>query len=270
VNLQLDELNYVQGKASLAFDINNTASTGFIENFTMDSVDLNDFFDRGANFAWLDISVPKELTSVKITLGSDTSDLANNLYHATVNQPHDNNQFTSGWNLLKWMYKNLAIVGTPNPRDIKYIRFDFTTTGQAIPGCHLDSTTSRIGSVYEMTYNGRYVFMDATSNAWKKFATKNSDIVVAEEDTYDILMLEGTLAAQKELYVSGIAAKSDVAAVEDSLREAYYIYKKEHKSEALLVEADTRVFGNYLEGWTSPPLYNGVEQVSNVQTQDQQ
>lgn len=254
VNLKLDELNHVIGHGSLYFDINNSSNTGFIENFTLTPFDLGDMLQRGAAFAWLDLPIPKEMLAVKLTLGSDSSNLATDLYQATVNQPHDNNTFTTGWNLLKWMLNNLTITGTPNPKALTYVRFDFTTTGQAIPGCHIDNILARNGRVYEIVYNSSYCLMDSVSHAWKKVGTALSDIIVAEEDTYNVLLWETTLAAQKELYGSNVAAKTDVDEVASDLKKAYDMYILEHPSEALLDTDSVHVFGNMYDGLSDDPL----------------
>lgn len=250
VNLRVDELNHVIGRASLAFNIDNSSTSGFIENFSLTEFDLNDFLQRGATFLWLDLSVPKELLSVKLTLGSDPTNLTTDLYTSTVNQPHDNNAFTTGWNLLKYMLNNLLSIGTPNPKALKYIRVEFTTTGVAIPNCHMDNIVARMGDVYQMTYNSSYVFQDPVTKAFKKFATSGGDLVCGEEDTYDLLRLECTLAAMKELYGSNYAAKTDVADIQTELAAAYKIFAREHKSEALVQEEDSHVFGNEYDGYT--------------------
>lgn len=254
VNLRLDELYHVIGRASLLFDINSSSTTGYIENFTLTPFDLSDMLQRGAMFAWLDLPIPKEMLSVKITLGSNTGNLLTDLYQSTVNQPHDSNTFQTGWNLLKYMLNNLSSVGTPDPSAIAYVRFDFTTTGVAIPDCHLDNILSRKGKVYEIVYNSSWCLMDAISSAWKKLGTALSDLIVAEEDTYDVLLWETTVAAQKELFGSNQAAKTDVASVEESLKGAYGRYFREHPSQALLEMDSIHVFGNQYDGLSDDPL----------------
>lgn len=254
VNLQLDQLFHVIGFGSLKFDINDSDTNGFIENFTLTPFDLSDMLQRGAAFAWLDIPIPKEMLAVKLTMGSNTGDLTTDLYTSTVNQPHDNNAFITGWNLLKFMLNNLTPIGTPNPKALAYIRFDFTTTGKAIPSCHLDNIVARKGRVYEIVYNSSYILMDALTKAWKKIGTDYSDIIVAEEDTYDVFMWECTLAAQKELFGSAIAAQSDVTDVETQLQEAYARFNMEHPSEALLDTDSAHVFGNQYDGLSDDPL----------------
>ncbi len=254
VNLVLDELVHVIGTGSLKFDINGSSTSGYLENFTLESFSLGDFLQRGAAFAWLDLPLPREMLAVKLTLGSNTANLTTDLYTSTVNQPHDSNEFTTGWNLLKFMLNNLTVVGTPNPNDLLYVRLDFTTTGEPIPNCHLDNIVARKGRVYEVKYNSSYCLLDSISKAWKKIATANGDFIVAEEDTYNLILWETTLAAQKELYGSGQAAKSDVAAVEAEMSAAYAKYTMEHPSEALLDEDSDHVFGNMYDGLSDDPM----------------
>lgn len=254
VDLRIDKLNHITKHASLQFDFNNSTTTGFIENFTMESVDLYDFIETGSVFAWLSVSLPQQLLSVRLTLGSNSSNLATDLYQFTVNQPHDSNEFTTDWNLLKFPIRDMSTVGNPNPKAITYIRLDFVTTGQAIPNCNIDNIVARKGVVYELTYNGRFIIMDAQTKAFKKKSTAGSDLIIAEEDTWNIFALEVSLAVQKEIYGNGVGSKQDVTDIENDLKEAYYLYRMEHPSEALLQQDSSYVFGNMYDGLTDEPI----------------
>lgn len=249
-NLRLDELNHITGHASLKFDINDSTNTGFIENFTMQTVDITDYLNLGATFAWLSLPIPKEMLSVKITLGSNQTNLTTDFYTATVDQPHDNNEFITGWNLLKYMLNNLNSTGNPNPRKIGYVRFDFTTTGRPIANCNLDAVVARKGVVYYYLYNSQYCLIDPVTKAWKQRLTSNADIVVAEEDTYTILMLETALSVQQELYANNFGAASDVSSIQSELNEAYYQYRLYHTDETLEPSEDTYIFGDFMNGYT--------------------
>ena len=37
------------------------------------------------------------------------------------------------------MLNNLSQVGNPDPNNCTFIRFDFITTGNAVPNCHIDN-----------------------------------------------------------------------------------------------------------------------------------
>lgn len=254
VNLRQDSLNHVIGFASFRFDINDSSTEGFLENFTLNPFDLSTFLQKGAAFAFLNLTNQENLLAVKITLGSASPDLSTNYYTATVNQPHDSNQFSTGWNLLAWMLNDLTVVGTPNPAALNYVRFDFTTTGSPIPNCNIDNITARLGAVYEVTYNSSYIFMDPLTSVFKKEPTSDADLIVAEEDTYEIFLKESTLAAQRELYGSGIAAQSDVDDIQSDLAPMYQAYKMNHKSDALILQDDIFVNGNFYDGYSDEGL----------------
>lgn len=254
-NLRLDRLNHITGHASLIFDINNSQTTGFLSNFTMNPVDISNYLNVGACFTWLNLPIPKEMISVQITLGSGGPTVLNtNYYTSTVNQPHDNNIFITGWNLLKYMLSNLTSVGTPNPKAINYIRFDFTTTGQPIPSCNLDNVVVRKGVVYYYLYNSAYCIIDPLTRAWKQRTTSNSDILPVEEDTYQILMLETALVEQQILYANNFGADTDVTAIKSELFDRYTEYKLNHTNETLEPTESSYVLGTMYDGWTADSI----------------
>lgn len=254
VNLREDRLKHVIGRGSLSFDINGSDTSGFIENFTLEPFSILEFFKRGAEFAWLNLSIPRELIAVRLTMGSNPDDLTTDLYQASVNSPHDNSEFIIGWNLLKYMLQNLTMVGTPNPSVLTYIRFEFETTGQPIPNCNLDNINLRQGEVYEMTYNSSYCVIDPTTGQWKKIPTQNSDLIVAEEDTYSLLVAETTLAAKIESYQATPAGASSIDDERTNLIQLYKKFKMEHKSEALLESDSYHVFGNMYDGYSDDTM----------------
>lgn len=257
INLRLDELNHITRNASLSFDINDSSSTGFIENFTMNPVDMSDYLNVGACFSWLSLPIPKEMVAVKITLGSNQTNLTTDFYTSTINQPHDNNEFVDGWNLLKYMLNDLSSVGNPNPKSIGFVRFDFTTTGKPIPSCNIDNIVIRKGVVYEMLYDSAFCVIDAISGAWKQFTTTNSDILPVEEDTYQILMLETAVSVQKELYGNNFGASTDVTGIQNELTAVYAAYKVNHTDESIQPTDDSYVFGDFMSGYSADSLSDG-------------
>ena len=253
VNLRIDKVNHISGKASLQFDINNSTTTGFIDNFTMRPKDISPYLETGAVFTWLSLSLPKELLAVKLTLGSNANDLTTDLFEFTVNQPHDSTSFTTDWNLLKSDIAEMNQIGNPNPKEIIYVRVSFTTTGELIPNCNLDNIVARKGVKYEITYNSRYPFIDANNGDFKMKASQGADKIMCEEDTWKIFALETTLSVQKEMYGNSAGAHSDVTDVKNELKEAYETYFKEHPSEALLQSDSIYIFGNMYDGLTDDP-----------------
>ncbi len=257
-NLRLDRLNHITGKASLAFDIGNTSTTGFIENFTMRAVDIHEYLNTGAAFLWLSFPIPIAVISVQLTMGSDSANLNTDIYTSTVNQPHDNNQFITGWNLLKYMLNNLNSVGNPNPKAITYIRFDITTDGiQAIPNCNVDNLVARKGVVYYMLYNSQYCIIDPLTGAWKQRTNNPSDQLPLEEDTYSILMLETALAVQAEIYANNFGASTDITDLKQQLFDKYSQYKLLHTDETLELTESSYTLGTMYDGYTADSIVDG-------------
>lgn len=245
VNLTEDHLNYVEGKGSLLFDFDNSGTYGFIENFTLQTVDLLDYLQIGAIFASFSVSLPKEVLAMTMKFYSSPTDY----FEYSVAHPHDSNEFKEGWNIMKFLFDTKYQTGTPNPKEINHIRFEFTTTGKQINDCRLDSIFARKGEVYEATYFSSYCIIDGKTGAWKHRATDGTDKLPFEDDSYQVYMLECALVLQKELYLNNYAAQSDVERVTQDLEKAYTNYQMRHKSE-VIEEYDTMyVMGDYMTGY---------------------
>lgn len=260
VNLIEDKLNKVQGKGSLQFAFNSSATSGFIENMNIQSVDLFDYLQVGAVFAALSINVPKELLAVTIKLYSSPTDY----YEFSVNHAHDANVFIEGWNYLKFLFDTQYAVGLPNPRAITGIRFDFTTTGKNVPEVRIDSVFARKGEVYEVEYQSAFCIIDPVTGAWKHLPTSGSDLLPFEDDSYQIYMLEVALVIQKELYVNKAASDADITKVKQDLEEAYSFYEMYHPSEVMEAYDTTYIFGNPYDGYEDDPMDDGYYGSNNL------
>lgn len=243
--LQVDKLKYITRDGSLRFNINNSGTSGWIENHTMKPVDIQDYLQIGALFTWLDIPYFKTITSVKCTFGSSLTDT----YDYTVNAPHDNNEFINAWNLLKFPLDGLNKTGNPNLRAIIYVRFDITTTGEIANACHLDNIVVRKGVVFEMEYNSAYCIIDPETLVWKQKGTELSDLLPFEEDTYQIFMLETAMVVQKEVYALNGGSINDINDIKGDLQVAYFDYARAHKAQYIEPEQHTNLYGRMRYGY---------------------
>jgi hypothetical protein len=260
VNLTVDKLNKVQGHGSLKFDINDSDTSGFIENMDIDSVDLFDYLQIGATLVSLSLDNPKALQSVQLRLYSSATDY----YEFTVNHPHDSNVFRDMWNVLKFLFDTPYAVGTPNAKAITGIRFDFSTDGSTMLNNRLDSIYTRKGEVYELTYQSAFCVIDYATGAWKHRATSGNDMLPFEDDSYQVFMLETTYVLQQELYANNAAAESDVIKVKNLLEEAYTYYNMNHKSEVIEEYDTTYIFGNEYDGFQDDPMDDGYYGNNNL------
>lgn len=239
-NLRIDDLNREQGRGSFSFDINNSGSSGYIETMDMHPFDIDAFLERGALFQRFFTSLPREITSISLSVYSSPNDY----YRYTVNGPHNQSTgFLDGWNQLKFLIEPYA--GNPNPKALIGFKIEITTTGNTVGLCRLDELIARSGDVYEMTFESRYFIINPDSGQWIKRATKGTDELVFEDDSYDVCVLETTLALQKELYANGAVAKADISSTETDLEKAYEDYRIKHKSE--VVEPHTQLYDFSIE-----------------------
>lgn len=264
INLSLDRLKYISGHGAIRFDFNNSSTAGSIEVALTTPSDLFSFLETGAVFTWLDISNFQILLTVTMTLySSDTQ-----YYEMTVNSAHDNNVWANNWNLLKYQMSSMNAVNAPNPRAITKVRFDFTTTGEVMNGCHLDNIIARRGQVYDVDYQSAFIIMDSETGAWKKRATSPNDIVIAEEDTYQILMLESAISVMEEATNSTTYTSSHITNLVQELNGipakykgqkgipgAYDYFKMAHPSEQILSQDTLWIFGNMYDGLSEAPIY---------------
>lgn len=232
-NLKIDYLNREQGKGSFSFDINNSGTSGYIETMDMKPFNIKSFLERGAFFQRFYTSLPKEVTSISLSVFSS----AGNYYRFTVNSPHNSSGFIEGWNQLKFL---IEPVGNPDPENLIGFKLEVTTTGETVGLCRFDELIMREGEVYEITYASRYCIINPITGQWIRRATEGTNELVFEDDSYQVFVFEVALALQKELYANGAVAKGDISSTEQDLERAYYEYRLKHKSE--VVEPHTQVY----------------------------
>lgn len=229
VNLQEDHLNYISGTGSLSAEINDSATEGVIQKTTLPSLDVFEFLKTGAVFVW--VYMPKTIESVTLRLGSDST----NFYHNVVNQAHNNIEFIEGWNLLKFDFPKMQSTGMVNPRSITFVEIEVKST-IPVKTIRFDNIICQVGQVVKVDYNSNIMFRDVQTGAKKLRATSNTDLVMLEEDAFQILMLQLALIIQKEAYSNNGGAQSDINDIAPELYRAYERYKNENPSEHLFAE----------------------------------
>lgn len=247
-NLVVDHLNRVQGKGAFSFDINNSGTSGFIQTMDMQAFKLTDFLQKGALFQEFFTSLPLEITSISLSVFSSPTDY----YRYTVNGPHNNSTgFLQGWNQLKFLIEEYA--GNPDPDALIGFKVEITTTGNTAGSCRLDKLVARTGDVFEITYESRYCIIDPVTQQWIQRASKGTDELVFEDDSYSVFVLETALALMKELYANGAVAKADISSTQADLESAYVEYRKKHPSE--VVEPSAQMFDFSIDA--DYGIYNG-------------
>ena len=190
-NLQTNNTNFVNGIGSLQFDI--TTGTGWVENSTMSTVNLQQVLNQAYLFAWTYVPVGSDLTSVDLRWGSSSS----NYYHQTVTQ-NQATAFVNGWNQDQFIWSQASVVGTPNPSAINYLRISLTVTAN-MAGCLVNSISSILGTILSYEYYSKYLFRDAITGVFQETVTDDSNLINLDTETYNLLFnLVAWLAVQQQ------------------------------------------------------------------------
>jgi len=233
-NLTADEDNYLSGSASMNFDLTGAGTTGYIENSTLEDVDLTDEDEIGSVFVRVYIPDTSIITNFILRWGNDSS----NYWHRTVTSPHDQSTFKTGWNILRFDWNGATEVGTVDPAAIDYLRVTVTYDGTVETDIRVDKIACAVGRIYEQEYYSENLFR-SSAGTWKATPTSDNDIINLDEDGYNILIYECGLASaqqqkgkdaifdknyfKEELFGDGTPQKPGL----------YHRYKTDHPSEAM-------------------------------------
>lgn len=151
-NVAVDVNEYVEGGASLSFDIdvsqsgNNYAT---VSNSTLNTIDLTANSDIGS---WiLEVFIPDALTISSYTLywGSDSS----NYWSVTKTTDIDGSALADGWNTLKFDWENATQTGTPDVEAVEYIAIRVNYTGAQVDDTNFRLDNLRIVNPEKLTYH---------------------------------------------------------------------------------------------------------------------
>lgn len=222
-DLAVNNTNYAQGSGSLQMNI--TAGTGYIENSTLQSVNLADVENQSSLFTWVYIPTGTNLTSVTLRFGSSSSDY----WYRTVTQNQQGTTFVNGWNLCQFNWSESSVAGTPDASNIVYARVSLamigTNTGVLING--LDSI---LGTILSYSYYSKYMFRDASTGAYQETVTDDSNLINLDTESYNLLFnLVAFFASQQQQ--GGDALAYDGAFFKNAYDAGIIRYKSMYKSE---------------------------------------
>ncbi len=229
-NLTLDTTNYVSGSAALVMDLLAGSVTGYVENSTLNAVNLAANVNTSTMFTWVYLPSGSAITSVSIRWGSSAANYYT--YTATTNQ--NGTVFQNGWNLIACPWVSATKVGTPNDSAYTYTRVTFAYNGVLQTGIKVDQIVSTIGYIFELQYYSKYMFRDPVTNAFQETvvdATDNDALINLDTDSYNLLFNKTAFYVAQAL--QGADAQYDATFFDSEYQNALKKYKKVNPSEAL-------------------------------------
>lgn len=195
-NLQVNNRNFLTNPSSLQFDLTGATGSGYLENTTIQPVDLSAQLNQAVEFFYSSLPTGDEFSSLEIRWGSSASDYYSQT--ATVNQ--QNTDFINGWNLIANSWFGASVIGSPNPARITYLRITWNyTMGSPQTAVLLNDIVSNLGQVLNVVYYSKYMFSDGVTGAFKESVTSKLDRINLDTDSYAIFFnLVAYLAMQQQ------------------------------------------------------------------------
>lgn len=227
-DLREDNLQFITGTQSLAFDLANTGvagSIGTISNATLTPQDLSNYEDNGAIFFYMYFPTGADITSVEVRWGSGAGDY----WTSTQTTTFFGLAFQNGWNLLKADWGTATKVNLPVVTAVNYLDFIITYDGSLQTAVRLNNVIAKLGKLMEIEYYSKFIFRDATTGAFQEEVSDVSNLVNLDTESYNLLFYQvACLAAQQQ---QGLSAGFDNNFFQKRYNEALFKYMATNKSE---------------------------------------
>ncbi len=228
--ITLDTTNNVAGGGALVFNLLASVASGYIENSLLTAVDLSAWTRISTLFMWVYLPTGASITSVDLRWGSSSSNYYN--YTATTNQ--QGNAFTNGWNLIAFPWVSATKTGTPVETSYTYSRVTIAYNSTLQTGVKVCNITSNPGYIFELQYYSKYLFRNASTNAFQESLTDSTDnnlIINLDTDSYNLLFNKAmTIIAQS---LQGADAEYDAIFFDSEYNKCLTKYQKLNPSEVI-------------------------------------
>lgn len=229
-NIQENNLNFVAGGSSLQFDDSGVTGTAYIENSSLQPVDISSLSVYGSFFLYVFIpnNLEDDVTSVNVRIGSSIADYLT----LSVSAQQDGTSFQNGWNLLRFNIPSMTQVGTVDDTAIDYARITINSTvGVALNGILLNNLTAQLGVIFDMEYYSKYMFR-TSAGVWQERVTADTNIINLDVESQNIFLnMCVELASQQ---ISGSMPSFNVGYFETKYQEDIRRYKQRYPSEIIV------------------------------------
>jgi len=198
-------LNFVEGQASLGFNLSGVTGAAYLENPAEPVTDMSSYRYEDSSFLYFYIPVgySARFTSFNLSRGSDAS----NYVRASATTKADGTAFTDGWNFIRFDWNTAIKTGSPDDTKNTYRRFGISyTAGAVINGCLIDNWTDSLGELYELEYYSENFFRTA-GGAWINTPTLDTDLINCGPLSYEIFLAEMMCQLTMQLRTGNLRAE---------------------------------------------------------------
>lgn len=225
-NFSQNTSNPASAPSSLQFDLTNT-SHAIIVNSTSQAVDLSTHKSVSSLFLWVYIPVTTPaVTEIDLYWGSSSA----NYWVQSASAPYNNSSFVAGWNLVQFDWSSASSIGTPNASSVGYLRIDlFFASPITQPGFGLNTLTSNLGAIFQILYYSKFLFRDASTEAFQETVTDDSNLINLDTDTFNVFFNLLTLFTVQQ--ISGGDSKDDIGFYTQQYKDSLARYQALYKSQ---------------------------------------
>jgi len=225
--LALDEIIRFSGGGSIRFDV---AATGDgIDNDDMTTVDLSDEDEIADVIVPFYIKNSADLANLNSVTCIWGIDLTTNYWTGTAQTTQaDGTAFKIGWNIIKIPWSTATETGTVIPTTIDSFKITFNVDA-AISDIRVDNIIFSIGTQFDIKYYSKYTLKN-TAGTWIDKTTSDDDIIVLDNDAFEILSLEDLIEAAHQ--IEGADSNFDMNYARLELDTLYKRYKSSYPSQA--------------------------------------
>lgn len=234
-NLTRDGSNFINGSASINFDIDTSTTTAAIENSTFDAVDLTDYENEQV-FVSVYIASTTGLTNFILRWGSSSG----NYYSQTVTTNHEGGAFVTGWNLLRFEWGTATTTGSPDKTAINYARLTVTLSAafsSQVTDWRVDYIVARSGVIHNVIYYSRYLWQNSGATAYIENSATDSDYLNVETDEFNLIV-----AKTSELASNALREKEDAKIYGEEYVTLKNRYVEQNPSEAKVMQTTYYMF----------------------------
>lgn len=222
-NLSVDNTNFAQGAGSLQFDV--TTGAAYIENSTMDAVDLSAYLNQAYQFVWAYMPTGASVTSVNLRFGSSSADY----YTLTVTQNQEGTAFVNGWNQEQFPWASMTTVGSPDSSSISYARITLNVTA-SMTGVKVNGLNSILGTILSYSYYSKYLFRNSSTGTFQETVLDDADLINLDTESYNLLTYQ--VLYQVAQQIQGLdASLYDGSFAKQAYDAGILRYKAMYKSE---------------------------------------
>lgn len=224
--IETNNIRYINFGGSVQFNLDAGQASGYIENTTIESIDLSDQLNQGTEFIYVYLPDASDVTSISLRWGSSSTDY----YSATATTNFAGNAFEDGWNQIGFNWVTATTTGSPDASAIDYARITFAYNSTLQTGVLVNTLASRMGSILECEYYSKYLFRDSVTGAFKETVTDDTDLINLDTESYNLFLWQAAIQASQQQ--QGInALQFDGKYFKDKYDEAKARYMAMYKSE---------------------------------------